>query len=172
LDGERAYNESVLPIFFVLIALLGGLPGGEPIATKHLTIATSASQEAVAPGARVALNIDIAPKPTMHVYAPGQKDYIPVSVTIDGNAAIKPVTIQFPKPEKREVKELGETQLVYSKPFRIVQAITLATRPAPAAGPLTVKGAVKYQACDESICYAPITVPVTWTLTVKRPSGR
>jgi DsbC/DsbD-like thiol-disulfide interchange protein len=108
----------------------------------------------------------------MHVYAPGQKDYIAVSVTLDGNAAIKPATIQFPAPEKREVKELGETQLVYSKPFRIVQAITLAKRPAPAAGPMTVKGAVKYQACDESICYAPITVPVTWTLTVKKPSGR
>jgi DsbC/DsbD-like thiol-disulfide interchange protein len=159
-------------VLFVVFALLGGLPGGESIATKHLTIATSASEETVPPGGRVALNIDIAPKPTMHVYAPGQKDYIAVSVTLEGNAAIKPATIQFPKPEKREVKELGETQLVYSKPFRIVQDVVLAKSPAPAAGPLTVKGAVKYQACDESICYAPITVPVAWTVTVKKRPGR
>ncbi len=156
-----------------LAMFLGGaVPAGEPIATKHLTITTSAPQDAVAPGGRVALNIDIAPKPTMHVYAPGQKDYIAVSVTLEGSAVIKPDAARFPAPEKREAKELGETQLVYSKPFRIVQAVTLARRPTPAAGPLTVKGTVKYQACDESICYAPITVPVTWTLTVAKPSGR
>jgi DsbC/DsbD-like thiol-disulfide interchange protein len=161
----------VLSCFLTLALWLGvAVPGGEPIATKHLTIATSASQAAVAPGGRVALNIDVAPKPTMHVYAPGQKDYIAVSVTLEGNPSIKPATAQFPKPEKREVKALGEIQLVYSKPFRIVQDITLDRR--PSSGPLTIKGAVKYQACDESICYAPITVSVTWTLTVKKPAGR
>ena len=151
--------------------LSGAVPGGEPISTKHVTIATSSSRDAVVPGGRVALNIDIVPKPAMHVYAPGQKDYIPVSVAIERNAIVKPSTIQFPVPEKRENKDLG-TQLVYSRPFRIVQDIAVAKGPSARPGPLTVKGAVKYQACDESICYAPITVPVTWTLTVKKPAGR
>jgi thiol:disulfide interchange protein DsbD len=161
----------VLPVITVLALFLSGsVPGGEPVSTKHLTIATSASQQTVEPGARVALNIDIAPKPTMHVYAPGQEKYIAVSLKLDEHADLKPATIQFPKPEKREVKELGETQLVYSKPFRIVQGVTLAKSPTP--GPLIIKGTVRYQACDESICYAPITVPVTWTLTVKKPSRR
>jgi DsbC/DsbD-like thiol-disulfide interchange protein len=159
-------------MFLLLLVLAGPVPGGAPIATRHLTIATSVSQEAVAPGTTVSLNIDIAPKPTMHVSAPGQTDYIAVTVKLDGHASIKAAGLQFPKPEQREVKELGATQLVYSKPFRIVQDITLAKSASAAAGPLTVKGAVKYQACDDSICYAPITVPVTWTLTVKKPSGR
>jgi DsbC/DsbD-like thiol-disulfide interchange protein len=157
---------------FLVLVLLAAVPGGEPVATKHLTIATSASQAAVAPGGRVALNLDIAPKPTMHVYAPGQKNYIPVSVTLDANAAVKPATITFPTPEKRDVKELGETQLVYSKPFRIVQNVGIAKTPLPKTGPLTIKATVKYQACDESICYAPITVPVAWTVTVKPSSAR
>jgi DsbC/DsbD-like thiol-disulfide interchange protein len=152
--------------------VIAAVTGSEPVTTKHLTIATSASQETVAPGGRVALNIDIAPKPTMHVYAPGQQNYIPVSVTLMGNAAVKPATTTFPTPEKRVVKELGETQLVYSKPFRIVQNVAIAKSPSPKAGPLTVKATIKYQACDESICYAPISVPVAWTLTVKSSSGR
>lgn len=152
--------------------MIAAVTGSEPVTTKHLTIATSASQDTVAPGGRVALNIDIAPKPTMHVYAPGQQNYIPVSVTLVGNAAVKPATTTFPTPEKRVVKELGETQLVYTKPFRIVQNIAIAKSPSPKAGPLTVKGTIKYQACDESICYAPISVPVAWTLTVKPSSGR
>lgn len=158
--------------FFVLALVLAGAPAGEPVTTRHLTIATSASRDTVAPGARVALNLDIAPKPMMHVYAPGQKSYIPVSVTLDGNAAVKPATVTFPTPEKREVKELGETQLVYSKPFRIVQNVAIAKSPSPAAGPLTIRATVKYQACDDSICYAPLTVPVAWTLTVKPSAGR
>ena len=159
-------------MFFVLFVFLGAVPGAEPVSTKHLTLATSASADTVAPGGRVALHIDIAPKSTMHVYAPGQKDYIAVSVTLEGNPIIRPAAIQFPPPEKREVKELGETQLVYSRPFRITQRITIAKNTSVKPGRLTVKGAVKYQACDESICYAPITVPVTWTLTIKKPSGR
>ena len=160
----------MLRSFFVLALALAG-PGTDPVSTKHLTIATSASQETVAPGTRVALNLDVAPKRAMHVYAPGQKNYIPISITLDGNTAIKPATVTFPTPEKRDVKELGEIQLVYSKPFRIVQNIAIA-KAAPKAGPLTITGTVKYQACDESICYAPITVPVAWTLTVKPSSGR
>ena len=148
------------------------MPGAEPVSTKHLTIATSASQETVAPGARVALNLDVAPKPAMHVYAPGQENYIPISVTLDENTAIKPASATFPTPEKRTVKDLGETQLVYSRPFRIVQNVAIAKTPSPKAGPLAIKGTVKYQACDESICYAPITVPVAWTLTVKPSAGR
>jgi DsbC/DsbD-like thiol-disulfide interchange protein len=164
---------SVLPVLFVLAHFLSAAaPAGEPIATRHLTIATSATKETVAPGATVALNVDITPKASMHVYAPGQKDYIPVSITLAKNPAIKPLTVRFPTPEKREVKELGETQLVYNKAFRIVQEVAVGKNPAPKPGPLTVNGTVKYQACDDSICYAPITVPVTWTVTVTKASSR
>jgi len=161
----------VLRSFFVLV-LLSAAAGGEPVTTKHLTIATSASHDTIAPGGRVALNLDIAPKPAMHVYAPGQANYIPLSLTLEANGAVKPSTITFPPPEKREVKELGETQLVYSKPFRVVQNVAIARNPSPKTGPLTIKATVKYQACDESICYAPITVPVAWTVTIKPSAGR
>jgi DsbC/DsbD-like thiol-disulfide interchange protein len=107
----------------------------------------------------------------MHVYAPGQPDYIAVSITLDKNAAIKPETPRFPAPEKREVKELGQTQLVYSKPFRVVQDVAVVKATAR-PGPLTLKGTLKYQACDETLCYAPITVPVTWALTIQKAPGK
>jgi hypothetical protein len=139
--------------------------------TKHLTVATSATPAAVAPGARVSLVVDVAPKPAMHVYAPGQKDFIPVSLTLAASDAIKAEIAQFPVAEKWEVKDLGETHLVYTKPFRIVQDVTiaksaLATR-STRRSTITVKGTLKYQACDTSICYAPVSVPVTWTLVLQ-----
>lgn len=145
----------------------------EPITTRHLSIATSTSAPVVAPGGRVSLVVEITPKEKMHVYAPGQPDVIPISLTLTpGDAAVaKPV--QFPQPEKREFKELGETHLVYSRPFRLMQDVTvpasrsLSKRAASSDASLTVKGVLKYQACDDTICYAPVTVPVTWTVALQ-----
>jgi DsbC/DsbD-like thiol-disulfide interchange protein len=141
----------------------------DPITTKHLVVAASTVPAALGPGARVSLVLDISPKPTMHVYAPGQKDFIPVSLTLDANDAFKAAAARFPAAETLVVKELGETQLVYRKPFRIVQDVTIAKRipgSQDRAGnsAMTVTGTLKYQACDDSICYAPVSVPVKWTL--------
>jgi DsbC/DsbD-like thiol-disulfide interchange protein len=144
----------------------------DPITTKHLIVAASAGPAALAPGARASLVLDISPKPTMHVYAPGQKDFIPVSLTLDASRAFKAAAVRFPPAETLVVKELGETQLVYRKPFRIVQDVTIAKRATssqarPANSSMTVTGTLKYQACDDSICYAPVSVPVKWTLTLQ-----
>jgi DsbC/DsbD-like thiol-disulfide interchange protein len=159
----------------LIVALAIGAADGSTT-TKHLTVTASVSPATAAPGARVSLLLDVTPRPAMHVYAPEQKDYIPISLALEANAAVKAHPIQFPKPEKLFSKDLGETQLVYRKPFRIVQDVTVA-RGGPAAGrvgiaapPLTIKGMLTYQACDDAICYAPVTVPVAWTLDLARPA--
>jgi DsbC/DsbD-like thiol-disulfide interchange protein len=156
---------------------MGARSAAEPTTTKHLTVVTSASADAVAPGARVSLVVEIAPKPDMHVYAPGQKDFIPVSLTLAATDAVRAETARFPVAEKLEVKDLGETHLVYTRPFRIVQDVTIAkgralvNRSGTRGSSLTVKGTLKYQACDNTICYAPVSVPVTWTLTLQDVAG-
>jgi len=131
--------------------------------TKHLTAATSAPAGAVAPGARVSLVIEIAPKPEMHVYAPEQKGLVPISLVLEPTRAVKAHAARFPKSEK--FKPLDEVQFVYSKPFRIVQDVTVSASAAATA--LTIRGTLKYQACDNAICYAPVTVPVSWTINLK-----
>ena len=141
--------------------------------TKHLSVTTSSSAGTVPPGGRVSLVVEITPKPNMHVYAPGQPDVIPVSLTLAASDAVASQPLQFPKAEKLEFKELGETHLVYSKPFRLVQDVTvgssrsLAKRAATSGATLTVKGTLRYQACDNTICYAPVNVPVSWTLALQ-----
>ena len=151
-------------------------PAAELTTTKHLTVATSAPADAVAPGARVSLVVEITPKPNIHVYAPGQKDFIPVSLTLAATDGVRAEAAQFPVAEKLDVKDLGETHLVYSRPFKIVQDVTIASRtPVNRAGArgasLTVKGTLKYQACDTTICYAPVSVPVTWTIALQDVAG-
>lgn len=128
--------------------------------TRHLTIATSSTGPA-ASGKRVSLLLDVAPKPKMHVYAPGQDGYIAISLTLDPNPAFTASKAKFPAGEKIFMEALKETQIVYAKPFRIAQDVTLKGT----SGPLTIKGTVRYQACDDTICYLPTNVPVQWTIT-------
>ena len=113
----------------------------------------------------------------MHVYAPEQKELIPISVSLEADASFKAHPPKFPKAEPYFFEPLNETQLVYSKPFRIVQDVTIAatlsarelTRKDGAA--LTISGTLRYQACDDKVCYMPQSLPVSWTISLK-PPGR
>jgi DsbC/DsbD-like thiol-disulfide interchange protein len=135
------------------------------IDTKHLTLTTSTSAPTAAPGERLSLYIDVSPKPKMHVYAPDQTDYIPIELKIETAPSFRAQAIQYPAAEQFFFAPLKETQRVYSKPFRITLPITVAQN---AAAPLTIKGTVRYQACDDAICYLPQTVGVTWKVGVKK----
>jgi DsbC/DsbD-like thiol-disulfide interchange protein len=135
-------------------------------ATRHLTLTTSVAPAAASAGQRITLNVDITLKPKMHVYAPDQpkdQDYMPIQLTVpaaDGYRVEKPI---FPLSEKFFFAPLKETQHVYRKPFRIAQPIVL-TR-AVGETPLVITGTVRYQACDDAICYVPQTVAVTWNIS-------
>jgi hypothetical protein len=61
---------------------------------------------------------------------------------------------------------------VYQKPFEVKQELALDASPAGRAAlkgvsMLTVQGTLRYQACDDNVCYPPRTVPLTWTVGIK-----
>jgi DsbC/DsbD-like thiol-disulfide interchange protein len=155
-DAGRRDSSEVYAVGFLQ-------PAGEKVETPHLTIATSAAAATAAPGGTLRVFVDIAPKSKMHVYAPGEKDGIPVALTIEPNAGVRVAAPEFPAPQKYYFEALKLTQLVYSKAFRIAQSVTL-TRTKPASEALTIKGSLRYQACDDTVCYLPKSVPLSWTL--------
>jgi thioredoxin:protein disulfide reductase len=133
--------------------------------TPHLTVTTSTSATAVSAGESLSLFVDVVPKPRMHVYAPEEKAQQAVSVTVDrvpGVAAKPPV---FPKGERAVFAPTGDTQIVYSQPFRVeVPAMVVKSRK---SGALTMSGTLRYQACDDKVCYIAKSVPLTWEVTVR-----
>lgn len=133
-----------------------------PHETDHLTFTTSAGT--LANSARRELYLDITPKPRMHLYAPGQAGYIVVTLKIERDSRFSTAAARFPKPETMLFEPLNERQLVYSKPFRVTQPITLASGRRGSV-PVVVKGTLRYQACNEKVCFLPKTVPVEWRLT-------
>jgi hypothetical protein len=148
---------------------------GATLETQHVALTTSSSDTAAAPGTRISLFIDVAPKPKMHVYTPEQKDQTPISLSLGQDDGFKAHAPKFPKSEKYFFEPLGETQLVYSKPFRIVQDVTIALTPAmtvrarEAGATLRIAGTLRYQACDETVCYLPKELPVTWSIRLRLP---
>lgn len=156
--------------------LAGKAPAGENrLETPHLVLTTASRERSAAIGTRISLFLEIAPKPKMHVYAPEQKELIPISLTLEADPAYTAHPPVFPKAETYFFEPLEETQLVYSKPFRIVQEVTLADtramreRARASGASITISGRLRYQACDDTVCYMPRSLPVSWTVGVTRP---
>ncbi len=154
-------------VFAAILLLAFTSPQRQPAASKsyetgHLTLTTSVGGPVNS--ARRELYLDITPKPRVHVYAPGQAGYITVSLKLDPDPRFSAAAARFPKPETMLFEPLNERQLVYSKPFRVTQPITLASDRRGNA-PLVVTGTLRYQACDDKVCFLPKTVPVEWRFT-------
>jgi DsbC/DsbD-like thiol-disulfide interchange protein len=148
-------------------------PGAVSVDTPHLAVTTSVSAGSVSPGAQFLLLVDVSPKPKMHVYAPGEKDVIPVTLTLEPDESYKAAKPEFPKAEQYFFEQIKLIQLVYSKPFRIAQSVSFAATPVlrerarAAGGSITVKGSLRYQTCDDKVCYPPKTVPLAWTVALE-----
>jgi DsbC/DsbD-like thiol-disulfide interchange protein len=129
----------------------------------HATIVASPADVDGKAGARLSLFVDVTPKPGIHVYAPGSNDYIPITVKLSPEAPLKAGKVVYPKSELMTFAD--EKVPVFQKPFRLTQDVTLDKSLKP--GPTVITGTVNYQACDDRVCYAPESAPVTWTVTVK-----
>ncbi len=133
---------------------------------QYVTVTTAASAASAAAGASITLWADVTPRPRVHVYGAGAIDFTPVSIVITPNVALAVGKPTFPKPDVATAQGSTGNVPAYARPFRIAQPITIKPN-AKAGDTLTVAGAVKYQACDDRLCYPATAVPVTWTIAVK-----
>jgi hypothetical protein len=150
-------------------------PFGEPVkaSTNHLTVAAAISQTTVSPGARVTLSVDVTPRRTMHVYAPGKHDYQVVGLSITPEPWLQAAATKYPESESYHFEPLNETIPVYSKPFRLTREVAILDTPEArqqlaAQSAVTIAGVLEYQACDDKLCYAPTKVPLRFTVVVKK----
>lgn len=168
---EQAYQERRSAAS--LLAEVSGTPA-RPISTvrgSHATVELSVSDPVAVLGHRITLSARVTPAPRNHVYAPGQKGYIPVSLTLKDSSGYKSHPARFPSSTTYLFEPLNETVQVYSAPFTITQDVTVAltadARARAAKGEaLSIEGELEYQACDDKVCHRPETLPVVWTVTL------
>src|SRR5207237_4574719 len=110
----------ILPSFLVAFIVQIIAPPPKP---GHAAILASPAEVNGKARTKVALFIDVTPKPGMHVYAPGNAEYMPITIKLAAPATIKPGKIAYPK---SDVMTLADEKVsVFQKPFRLTQDVTL-----------------------------------------------
>ena len=145
---------------------------GARIASQQLDVVTYPSDAAVAPGNRFSIVAQITPHAGVHLYAPGAANYKVIELKMLPSQYIRPLAPVYPPSEVYFFKPLNERVPTYQKPFTITQDVVLdgqaSARTALAnETSLTIGGALSYQACDDRLCYDPVTLPLSWTVGLK-----
>ena len=176
---EDAYQERYTAA--TILSSLGASGAGSMSATTtHLSMTASISDTTAAPGERLAIVIDITPKPGMHLYAPGKHTYQVVQLTLDAQPWLRPQATVYQASEIYHFKPLDERVEVFMKPFRLRRDVTLLATPEGqkllgAMTTATISGALEYQACDDKVCYNPARIPISFVVSLKgldrRPPG-
>ena len=142
--------------------------------TAQLKFTAYPSNPAVTAGTKFSLAVDVDLGPDMHVYAPGaeSKGYRVIGLRLDPNAHVRFEPVEYPDSEIYYFEPLDEYVPVYQQPFTVLQeAVVGASRETQAAlrelDALTISGSLDYQACDEAICYNPVSIPVAFTLDLE-----
>jgi hypothetical protein len=137
------------------------------VATDHLDLQTYPSDASVSLGTRFTLAFDVTPKRGMHVYAPGASNYRIISVNITPQPHVRTSSIRYPASEIYHFKPLNERVPVYQGPFTLFidvvpEATAEARKTFAGKAELVISGTLEYQACDDRICYNPVSLPLMW----------
>ena len=174
---SRFFEDYYVERNTVLSLMLKLGQGSTPVAatkasTAHLELTTYPSDAAVAPGNRFSVVVDIQPRPRMHMYAPGAKGYQVIALNIAPQPFVRQLSTKYPASEIYFFKPLNERVPTYQKPFRLVQEVVLEGTPDAQAAlrgkdTVTLTGTLDYQACDDTICFNPVSLPLSWTVSLR-----
>jgi hypothetical protein len=98
---------------------------------------------------------------------PNEEYLIPLKLTWEKapGSALEPVAVAYPKPSQEKYDFADKPLSVFTGNFEVMASFKVA--PNAAAGPGSVAGKLRYQACSNKACYPPKTVDVTVPYTVQ-----
>src|SRR5262249_17131174 len=89
----------------------------------HAAVVAGPAALGVKAGSKVMLFVDVTPNANIHVYAPGAKDYIPITLKVDPQATVKVGKLTYPKSDTMTFAD--EKVPVFQKPFRLTQEVSV-----------------------------------------------
>jgi DsbC/DsbD-like thiol-disulfide interchange protein len=145
-----------------VIALASAAASAQALRPKAEIVPTAPAT--VIAGRESTLTLTVKLPGSIHVQADKPRDpaLIPTVLTLDPPAGVSVARIEYPKPE--DLVQAGQSTplAVFGPTFTIAVTVNVA---AGIAGPLTIPGTLRYQACDTNVCYPPAKASVTWTTT-------
>jgi len=151
------------------------------ISTAHLEATTYPSDAVTAPGNRITVTVEILPHRGMHVYARGASGYRVIALEIQPQSFVRVLPTTYPPSEIYFFAPLKERVPVYQKAFKLQRDVVIEGTPQAQAAlkgkdVVTLTGTLEYQACDDKVCFNPVSLPLTWTMSLRplvreRPTG-
>jgi DsbC/DsbD-like thiol-disulfide interchange protein len=149
-----------------ILAALSGAPASA-YAIEVVTVVAPSGVE-LKPGASTRIALKIVVKPGYHVQANPVENpsLIPITLKIDGAGDLSVGEPLYPTAKRLRLPGDSQDLVVYDGTFAITLPLQ-AKRNATAGATVTLKGSLRYQACDDSHCLFPVTLPVVLAVTVR-----
>ena len=165
---ERVTGNSIIAKLFPEL----GQEVTETVEAPHLQLALEQSDPTGVPGTLITLVAEVRLPPEVHVYAPGTQGYKPIQLLIEPIPQLELKPAVYPRSKTLYLPAIKEKVPVFDGTFRITQDVKVNSG-SEFWGSLgkdgkifTISGKLEYQACDKTICYSPMSVPVKWQLQV------
>ena len=169
-DVVRTFRSAI--VVAVIAALVASIPLRAQLGPPKAEVTPILDTTAARPGSTVhaALQVHLPEKYHTNSNQPRDPNLIPITVTFDPPpAGVAFTEVVFPPASDLAQRGADQPLRVFSGDFAIGVALTVAPTVDP--GTIDLPATLRYQACDEVACYAPIRVPVKWSLTVASAAG-
>jgi thiol:disulfide interchange protein DsbD len=143
------YRTALLALLLLLPSLPAAAQGQRATVEKAVVSASG-----LRPGDKATAAVVLDIKPGYHAQSrtPTQDFYIKFDAKVDDNAALNIGQVVYPKGENKTYPELG---LLNVYEGRTVVRIPIEVKADVKPGPLKITGRLKYQICDDKVCYPP-----------------
>lgn len=154
---------ATLVIMAALVLPAAGFGQSRPRAEVSPAVETDGAH----PGQTLRVALKVTLPETLHVQSDRPRDpsLIPTVLSLDLPDGFSLTSLVYP--ESFELKQEGLDQPLVVFGHEFVTGAHLAIRDDVAPGTFVIPGRLRYQACDDKVCYAPKRVPVSFTLAVK-----
>ena len=152
-----------------LVALVGQNAAAQ-LRRVPVELVTLVATDTVPAGSTVRGALQVTLPEGLHVQSNKPRDpaLIPTELLLEPPTGVRGVEVVFPKAVDFPQEGLPEPLLVFDRAFTVGVQLTVAANLAP--GPHIVPFTLRYQACNDKVCFAPASAQGAWTLDVV-PSG-
>ncbi len=153
----KTLSAAALAVVFLAASVFAQSPTAAT--TESLSAVSAAPQ-----GSSIKLALRVVLPEGLHAQSNKPKDesLIPTALTFDPGSGITPTEVVFP-PATTFKLDTGDTLLVFEREFIVGISATI---DASATGSVTLSGRLRYQPCNNLMCFRPVTTPVSWTIAI------
>ena len=146
----------------------------QQVTSPQIDATTSVDAREVRPGQRFTLITEVVPKQGLHVYAPGPHAYTVIALHLAPQPFVRVRPTRYPKAEIYYFAPLKERVQTYQAPFSLRTPVALEQSAAArqhfaTMSTLTLHGTLDYQACNDRLCFTPVSLPVVFTVALEPP---